>query len=237
MSNRFFQFKQFTVWHDRCAMKVGTDAVLLGAWADADADAVERVLDVGCGSGVIALMLAQRFPQAHVTGVELDAEAALQARENVLASPWADRLEVVQEDFCNYHPAMGFDLIVSNPPYFIDALRPPMEERSLARHAAGLNYETLFRRSGELLTAHGRVCVILPTEVERMAVDAAAKNGLYVDRKVRVFTKEGKPQRRVMLSFVTDVLPVETTDLFLMNADGSDADAYRELTADFYLKW
>ena len=235
MSNRFFQFKQFTVWHDRCAMKVGTDAVLLGAWADADA--VERVLDVGCGSGVIALMLAQRFPQAHVTGVELDAEAALQARENVLASPWADRLEVVQEDFCNYHPAMGFDLIVSNPPYFIDALRPPMEERSLARHAAGLNYETLFRRSGELLTAHGRVCVILPTEVERMAVDAAAKNGLYVDRKVRVFTKEGKPQRRVMLSFVTDVLPVETTDLFLMNADGSDADAYRELTADFYLKW
>ena len=235
MSNRFFQFKQFTVWHDRCAMKVGTDAVLLGAWADADA--VERVLDVGCGSGVIALMLAQRFPQAHVTGVELDAEAALQARENVLASPWADRLEVVQEDFCNYHPAMGFDLIVSNPPYFIDALRPPMEERSLARHAAGLNYETLFRRSGELLTAHGRVCVILPTEVERMAVDAAAKNGLYVDRKVRVFTKEVKPQRRVMLSFVTDVLPVETTDLFLMNADGSDADAYRELTADFYLKW
>ena len=235
MSNRFFQFKQFTVWHDRCAMKVGTDAVLLGAWADADA--VERVLDVGCGSGVIALMLAQRFPQAHVTGVELDADAALQARENMLASPWADRLEVVQEDFCNYHPAMGFDLIVSNPPYFIDALRPPMEERSLARHAAGLNYETLFRRSGELLTAHGRVCVILPTEVERMAVDAAAKNGLYVDRKVHVFTKEGKPQRRVMLSFVTDVLPVETTDLFLMNADGSDADAYRELTADFYLKW
>lgn len=235
MSNRFFQFKQFTVWHDRCAMKVGTDAVLLGAWADADA--VERVLDVGCGSGVIALMLAQRFLQAHVTGVELDAEAALQARENVLASPWADRLKVVQEDFCNYHPAMGFDLIVSNPPYFIDALRPPMEERSLARHAAGLNYETLFRRSRELLTAHGRVCVILPTEVERMAVDAAAKNGLYVDRKVRVFTKEGKPQRRVMLSFVTDVSPVETTDLFLMNADGSDADAYRELTADFYLKW
>ena len=235
MSNRFFKFKQFTVWHDRCAMKVGTDAVLLGAWAEADA--VEQVLDVGCGSGVIALMLAQRFPQAYVTGVELDADAALQAWENMLASPWADRLEVVREDFCKYEPATSFDLIVSNPPYFIDALRPPLEERSLARHAAGLNYEILFRRSREMLTTNGRVCVILPTEVEMMAADAAVRNGLYVDRKVRVFTKEGKPQRRVMLSFVTVVSPVETSDLFLMNADGSDADAYRELTADFYLKF
>ena len=235
MSNRFFQFKQFTVWHDRCAMKVGTDAVLLGAWANADA--VEQVLDVGCGSGVIALMLAQRFPKSHVTGVELDADAAMQARENVNASPWADRLEVLQEDFCSYHPIASFDLIVSNPPYFIDALRPPLGERSLARHAAGLNYETLFRRSREMLATNGRVCVILPTEVETMAVDAAARNGLYVERKVCVFTKEGKPQRRVMLSFATVVSPVETTNLFLMDADGSYAKAYRELTADFYLKW
>jgi tRNA1Val (adenine37-N6)-methyltransferase len=216
-------------------MKVGTDAVLLGAWADAPD--VKRVLDVGCGSGVIALMLAQRFPQSHVVGVELDADAALQARENVTASPWADRLEVLEEDFCTYHAAACFDLIVSNPPYFIDALRPPVEERSMARHAAGLNYETLFRRSRELLAANGRVCVILPAEVETVAVDAAARNGLYVERMVRVFTKEGKPLRRVLLSFATTPSPVETTNFYLMNADGSYTDAYWGLTADFYLKW
>ena len=235
MSNAYFQFKQFTVWHDRCAMKVGTDAVLLGAWADAYD--VKRVLDVGCGSGIIALMMAQRFPQSHIIGVELDADAAEQARKNVAASLWANRLEVLEEDFCTYHSAECFDLIVSNPPYFIDALRPPIGERSLARHAAGLNYETLFGKSRELLVANGRVCVILPAEVETVAVDAAARNGLYVERMVRVFTKEGKPQRRVMLSFSILPSPVETVNFYLMNADGSYTNAYRGLTADFYLKW
>jgi len=234
MSNGYFQFKQFTVRHDRCAMKVGTDGVLLGAWASAPQ--VGSVLDVGCGSGLIGLMLAQRFPLAQLVGVEIDADAAAQAAENVAASPWKERIQIVEADFCTYRPDTVFDLIVSNPPYFIDALRPPGEERSLARHAAGLNYELLFRRSRALLAAEGRVCVILPAEVQATAVDAAFHNGLHVEQTLRVYTKQGKPLRRVLLSFSTSIVPSQSSDFYLMNADGSYSDEYRSLTADFYLK-
>ena len=233
MSNGFFQFKQFTVWHDRCAMKVGTDGVLLGAWASAEQ--VRRALDVGCGSGLIGLMLAQRYPQAEVVGIEIDPEAADQAAENMAHSPWTERMQVVKGDFCDYHPAETFDLIVSNPPYFVDALRSPVGERSLARHAAGLNYESLFRKSHELLAEGGRICVILPAEAVALAVDAASRNQLFPDHKICVYTKQGKPLRRVMLSFGTSIEPCQTTDLYLMNADGSYAASYRQLTAHFYL--
>lgn len=234
MSNGYFQFKQFTVWHDRCAMKVGTDGVLLGAWASVEH--AQRMLDVGCGSGLIGLMLAQRYPEAQVVGIEIDHEAAAQAAENVAASPWADRLQVVEGDFCTYQPAEPFDLIVSNPPYFVDALRPPVGERSLARHAGGLNYESLFRHSRELLAPQGRVCVVLPAEVEQVAMDAAFRNGLHATEKVCIYTKAGKPLRRVLLAFSTAIDPCRTTDFYLMDADGSYSDAYRKLTEDFYLK-
>ncbi len=215
-------------------MKVGTDGVLLGAWASVEH--ARRVLDVGCGSGLIGLMLAQRYPEAEVVGIEIDQEAAAQAAENVAASPWGHRVQVVAGDFCTYQPAEPFDLIVSNPPYFVDALRPPVGERSLARHAAGLNYESLFRHGMELLAPLGRVCVVLPAEVERVAVDAAFRNGLHVSEKVCIYTKEGKPLRRVMLAFTTAIDPCQTTDFYLMNADGSYSDAYRRLTDEFYLK-
>ena len=233
MGNGYFKFRQFTVWHDRCAMKVGTDGVLLGAWADAPE--VHRALDVGCGSGLIALMLAQRFPEARVTGVEIDTDAAAQAASNVQASPWAERIEVTHADFCTFQSAVPYDLIVSNPPYFMDALRPPEPGRSLARHVATLNYETLFARSRVLLASDGRVCVILPVEVEHQAVDAASRSGLYPCRKLCVFTKEHKPQRRMLIAFAASPQPILTGSLYLMNADGTYSDAYRTLTADFYL--
>lgn len=234
MAEGYFRFKQFTVWHDRCAMKVGTDGVLLGAWAAAEN--VHRVLDVGCGSGLIALMLAQRFTHAAVVAVEIDGNAALQARENVSSSPWESRIEVVQSDFRAYTSERLFDLIVSNPPYFVDSLLPPSKDRSLARHATGLNYEVLFSHGRELLAEDGRFCVILPAELESLAVDAAFRHGLHADRKLCVYTKQGKPLRRVLLSFSTSIEPCTTEILCLMNADGSYSEAYKTLTGDFYIK-
>lgn len=142
MPKSSFKFKQFTIFHDKCAMKVGTDGVLLGAWAPADK--AKRILDVGTGTGLIALQLAQRNPHARITAIEIDAAAAGQATENVSHSPWADRVEVICHDFRDYQPENRFDLIVSNPPYFIDALKCPDEQRCTARHAGNLNYDYCF---------------------------------------------------------------------------------------------
>ena len=152
-------------------MKVGTDGVLLGAWAPVDQ--AHTALDVGTGTGLVALQLAQRNPHLRVTAVEIDAPAAAQAAENVAGSPWPDRIEVVCADFNDFQPDGRFDLIVSNPPYFFDALPCPDRQRNTARHAGGLNYDLLFRRSARLLSEGGVVSIVIPSEVERAAASVA----------------------------------------------------------------
>ena len=154
-----FQFKQFTIRHDRCAMKVGTDGVLLGAWANAKGK--QRILDIGTGSGLIALMLAQRT-DAMITGIEIDPASATQAQENAAASPWADRLQIVATDIAGYTSYQAFDLIVSNPPFFNEMLLPPGAARSQARHTQALTFEALLFHVQRLLSPEGSFCAILP---------------------------------------------------------------------------
>lgn len=236
MSNAFFQFKQFTVFHDRCAMKVGTDGVLLGAWASLE-ESDREVLDVGTGTGLIALQLAQRSAQAHITALEIEPEAALQARENVTASPWEDRIEVVCQDFRYYQPHSRFDLIVSNPPYFVDALRCPDPQRSMARHSGELNYDLLCRRSAHLLADCGRLCLVIPSEAEKLLLDCAWEHHLFPWHRTRVFTKSGKPCRRVLLAFGLQESPCQEEELCIEHPQGGYTDEYRELTKEFYLKF
>lgn len=131
MPNPYFSFKQFTVYHDRCAMKVGTDGVLLGAWADVVS--ARNILDIGTGTGLISLMMAQRC-NARIRAVDIDADAVEQARGNVAASPWQDRIEVELQDICHFTSETLFDVIVSNPPYFTDSLKCPGKQRNIARH-------------------------------------------------------------------------------------------------------
>lgn len=233
MSRPFFQFKQFTVFHDKCAMKVGTDGVLLGAWAPAG-DA-ERILDVGTGTGLIALQLAQRNPRARITAIEIDASAAGQAAENVARSPWHDRVEIVCQDFRSYEPAGKFDLIVSNPPYFTDALKCPDEQRSAARHTGLLDYGSLFGGSASLLEEEGIVSVIIPAEAEKRVIDAAWSHRLFLVRRLQVFTKPGKPCRRVMLAFGFGMSPCREERLCIEAAHGGYSEEYVALTRDFYL--
>ena len=145
MSQPFFQFKQFTVWHDKCAMKVGTDGVLLGAWTPVESSA--RILDIGTGTGLVALMLAQRC-SASVIALEIDGKAAQQAAENITRSPWGSRIEVVCQDFrlySNKNNSLKYDTIVSNPPYFTDSLKCPDSQRNTARHNDNLSYEELLK--------------------------------------------------------------------------------------------
>lgn len=234
MSNPSFKFKQFTVFHDKCAMKVGTDGVLLGAWSPVEN--VHRILDVGTGTGLIALQLAQRNAQAKIVAVEIDSAAAEQAAENVARSPWGDRITVECIDFRNYSPTDKFDLIVSNPPYFVDALRCPDEQRRTARHTDSLNYELLFRHSAHLLWEQGVVSIIIPVEVERAVMDAAWKYKLFPMRRLQVFTKPGKPCRRILLTFGFQETKCIEETLCIEAGQNEYSAEYMALTKDFYLK-
>ena len=161
-----FRFKQFAVEQDDVAMKVGTDGVLLGAWANCEG--AKRILDIGTGTGVIALQMAQRNAEAQIHAVEIDEAAAKRARANFDNSPWAERLNVEQTAVQEFSPAEKFDLIVSNPPYFVDSLLPPDTKRSTARHTHDLTFEELDNAVARLLAGDGKFALILPvTEFEK----------------------------------------------------------------------
>ena len=164
-----FKFKQFEIHQDRCAMKVGTDGVLLGAWAPGG----KHILDVGSGTGLISLMMAQRFPEAQVLGIDMDGEACEEAAENVAASPFADRVEIECCRLQDYHSAESFDAIVSNPPFFLNSLKNPDSKRTMARHTDSLPFRDLFRGAKMLLSDDGVFSVIVPSEVLEVVVSEA----------------------------------------------------------------
>lgn len=230
-----FQFKQFTINDDRCAMKVGTDGVLLGAWANVDH--ASRVLDVGAGCGLIALMLAQRFPQIRVTALELDAEAAEQARDNVEKSPFSSQIEVVQGDFSLYSSG-PFDAIVSNPPFFEEDLLPPDAARANARHtSSALNFENLVAGSVRLLVDGGTLSVIIPKNAQNRFHSICNKHGLTLLRATDVRTVVRKAPKRVMLHFAkcpNAAVAVVRDEIILME-DGKRSAAYTHLCREFYL--
>lgn len=234
MSNSFFSFKQFTIYQDRCAMKVGTDGVLLGTWTPIHS--AKHVLDVGTGTGLISLILAQRNSSINITAIEIDTAAAQQAEENVAHSPWADRIKVECCDFRFFKPKNSFDLIISNPPYFVDAMKCPDIQRCMARHAGSLNYELLFAQSARLLAPEGKVSVIVPAEAEKNVVDAAWNNRLYPQCRTNVYTKPGKPCRRILFLFGFQDTICQTYPLFIEQDGGGYTSEYTALTKDFYLK-
>ncbi|WP_418849773.1 tRNA1(Val) (adenine(37)-N6)-methyltransferase [Phocaeicola sp.] len=234
MSNPYFQFKQFTIWHDKCAMKVGTDGVLLGAWAEAESS--QKILDIGTGTGLIAIMLAQRYPLSQITAIEIDEAAAAQAKMNVARSPWMKRIQVICNDFSLFQTESKYNLIVSNPPYFVNALNCPDKQRNMARHTCELNYELLFRRSAHLLEKQGRVCVIIPTEAEKLVIGTAWKYKLYPSRCLHVFTKPDKPSRRVLISFSHEEHECIEETLCIEVEHHQFTPEYIALTKDFYLK-
>ena len=233
MSNHYFKFKQFTVWQDRCAMKVGTDGVLLGAWVPMEG--CRRLLDIGTGTGLIALLLAQRAPQAEITAVEIDEAAAGQAAENVAASPWQERVKIVCENFRTFAPGQAFDLIVSNPPYFVDALKCPDEQRSLARHTGDLNYELLFGGARRLLTEDGGIAVIVPAELGKLVTDTAWNYGFHPTYRTEVYTKPGKPCRRLLIRFGRQYAPCTEDKLYIESSAGGYSPEFAALVRDFYL--
>ena len=187
MSNDYFQFRQFRVRQQRCAMKVGTDGTLLGAWAQMPM-VRGRILDIGTGTGLIALMMAQRFPESSVMGIDIDAEAVAQAQENVEESPFAQRITIRQADVLQLDDHEKYDAIVCNPPYFVNALTCPDKQRTTARHTVSLSYEGLVQTAARLLTAEGLFSVVIPVDSRSDLETAARLNGLFPSRVCMVRT-------------------------------------------------
>jgi len=218
-----FRFKQFTVEQQLCAMKVGTDGVLLGAWANGGL----RVLDVGTGTGVVALMMAQRYPEAQVTALDIDEGAVRQAKLNVAHSPFAVRVTVLQERVQKHEGQ--YDAVVSNPPFFIDSLAAPDAQRHMARHADTLSYTELMQAAWRLLREDGEMSVVVPFDYRRRMEDEATFVGFFPSRVCAVKTVERKPARRFLLAFRKH--PCECVYETMTIGD----EAYRRLTGDFYL--
>lgn len=234
MPNPYFAFKQFTVRHDRCAMKVGTDGVLLGAWTDLSHS--RRILDIGTGTGLIALMLAQRCMDARITAIDLDSAAVEQAQENIQASPWKDRIEALQQDICTYHPNGTFDTIVSNPPYFIDSLKCPDGQRSTARHTDTLDADRLIGKVSELLTSDGRFSIILPAEQTEDLIRVAGEKGLHPSRQTWVITRPGLSPKRILMEFRKTPATLQPDELVIELERHVYSEEYIALTKEFYLK-
>lgn len=237
MKKTGFQFKQFSVYQDRCAMKVGTDGVLLGAWVDV-ANA-KNTLDIGTGTGLIALMMAQRSVSTLITAIEIDSEAACQATENVLNSPWKDRIEVVNADLLDFNCSKRYDVIVSNPPYFSQSLPSPNKQRTLARHNDHLTYSALIQKVATLLSENGRFSVIIPYDHKDEFIQLASQSRLYLQRIVAVKTTPTSVFRRVLLEFsfvesIVEQLKVE--ELLIERERHQYSIEYINLTKDFYLK-
>ena len=274
MPNPYFNFKRFTICHDRSSMKVGTDGVLLGAWAGKglrEDGSPMAILDVGTGSGLIALMLAQRFEGSHVDAIDIHDDSVAQAACNAQASVFADRIHVCKQDFClmgedfNGHDKNlkssdkdfmssdkdfmssdkefkslnkdfnRYDLIVSNPPFYIEDTLSGNSARDNARHTSSLPFEVLIGGASKLLNEDGLFAVIIPYSSSAAFVGSCALHGLYLLRRTDVRSTERKPFKRSLLEFGRHAAASDASVLTLYSAGCQRSDEYAELTQDFYL--
>lgn len=235
-SGTHFHFKHFSVRHDRCSMKVGTDGVLLGAWAQVEG--AQHVLDIGTGTGVIALMVAQRTtPATQIEGIELDTDAAAQAKENVLASPWASQLTIYATSLQRFQTDKKYDLVLSNPPYFLNSQEPPDEKRLQTRHAVTLTFTELLSHVSMLLTDEGTFNVILPNTEGLHFMHLAAIHGLHLKRQWSFRTRVTKPIERWLMAFSKQFTATPEKGEILLYDQGTQwSETYRQLTRDFYLR-
>lgn len=235
--NNYFQFKQFKIIQDNSAMKVGTDGVLLGAWAKVSG--AKTILDIGTGTGVISLMMAQRS-KARVLGIEIEKNAAEEAKENVQHSPWKDRVSIENvslQDFANI-TSKTFDLIVSNPPFFTNSFKNEIQNRSIARHNDFLSFPDLIKNSVKLMNEKGWFSVILPVVPANEFIELAKLEGLNLVRKTEVKPNALKNANRFLMEFSKKQTALKKDSLIIYNELGTDyTEFYKRLTCDFYLNF
>ena len=227
-----FNFKQFCIRQDKCAMKVGTDGVLLGAWAPGG----KHILDIGTGTGIMALMMAQRYADATIDGIDIDAEACWQAKENAMACHFGQHINIYESRLQDWFPPYSYDAIVSNPPFFINALRNPDTQRSMARHTDTLSPRDLFQHAHRLLSSIGLFSIIIPTNCLDSFVSESIFAGFYLLEKINIKTVPHKGASRSLLTFSKSYLqPTNSREETLVDASGQKTEWYAHLTCDFYL--
>ena len=234
MGNNWFKFKQFTVYQDSAAMRVGTDGVLLGAWAQHPAPL--RILDIGSGTGVISLMAAQRWSTAQIDAIDPDLGAFDQSCKNFELSPWSNRLTAHNCDLQHFN-AESYDLIISNPPYFVNSLKNPDSAKSTARHTDTLPHDQLVQHATRLLSPEDTFAVILPADLQANLFELAQKNGLSAHRTAEIYDRQGRNQIRIMAEFrkTTPAEPV-IEKIYIRDVESNDyTEQYKSLTRDFYL--
>ncbi|MBL7882454.1 MAG: methyltransferase [Bacteroidia bacterium] len=235
MASQSFAFKQFKINQDKCAMKVGTDAVLLGAWVNT-ANA-KNILDIGTGTGIIALMLAQKSG-AKIDAIDIDENACIQATENVNNCLWKDRVHIHHVSLQKFAQTNDrkYDLIVSNPPYFVDSSKASEEARTNARHTDQLPYNDLLNGVLKLLSPTGKFYVILPTKESELFKELANENKLFLTKLTRVVTRYDKPEKRWLMRFEFTPRSFSENSITIEKDERhSYTDEYKELTKDYYL--
>lgn len=241
----FFRFKQFTVWHDRSALRVCTEACILGAYANVRGS--KRALDIGTGTGLLALMIAQRNASMAIEAIEIEKQNFEQASENVLRSPFVTQISVFQVAIQDWqkpeegnpvsdsHEAKKYDLIVSNPPFFDKHLRSKREERNRALHTETLSLPDLAASVVRLLTAEGRFVVLLPPYQTQILTELLAAYGLWPTHQLQIFQREGKPIFRQITTFEPIKKTTASEILYIHDDDGKYSDGFRTLLKEYYI--
>lgn len=235
MSGQEFVFKQFKIHQDKCAMKVGTDAVLLGAWVNVTN--AKTILDIGTGTGIISLMLAQKS-DALIDAIDLDLNAYMQARENIRCCKWSDRIQAHHVSLQQYalNAKHKYDLIVSNPPYFVDSSKALEESRTNARHTDQLSFSDLLNGVLKLLSSAGKFYVILPTKESQLFREMAEEQKLYLTKLTRVITRTDKPEKRLLMKFECVQVQLQEDSITIEQDERHIyTEQYKELTKDYYM--
>ncbi len=237
MSNNYFKFKQFTVHQEHAPFKVTTDSVMLGAWAQFK-DA-KNILDIGAGTGILSLMVAQRT-EAQIVAIEPDPGSCMQAGLNFSGSPWHNRITLVKTRVQDYFPAADllFDCVITNPPFFIDSLPNPKEDKAVARHSLTLTHRELLEATLRLMMSSGTLHMVLPVNEAGQFIEMASSLGLYCQRKLIVKPTPAIPPSRVLMTFCRELSIVEEATI-VIEKEGRHrySDEYVSLTKDFYLKF
>lgn len=236
--SKVFQFKQFKVEQDRCAMKIGTDGVLLGAWANLDLYP-ESILDIGAGTGVIALMLAQRSTAELIDALEIEKNAYEQCVDNFENSDWGDRLfcyHAALDEFAEEMEGESYDLIISNPPFYDENYISTEDHRNLARFTEALPFKDLLKYSAQLLSKDGKFCTIIPYKNEEEFIQLAEKENLFPQKITQVKGNENSPIKRSLLQFGFEKTLIKTSELIIEIDRHVYTEDYKNLVKDFYLK-
>ena len=229
-----FKFKQFEIAQDKCAMKVGTDGVLIGAWTACNK--ATNILDIGCGTGLISLMLAQRNDAAVITGIEIEENAFLQSQDNFNNSKWSNRLSIIHTSLQDFSSETKFDLIVSNPPFFTNSTQANNQYRKLARSTNSLNFKELISKSKILLSENGIFSVIIPFPRKEEFISIALENHLFLSRICSVKGAENSPVKRILMEFNNSQKTILEENLMIEKERHNYTDKYIDLCKDFYLK-